>query len=55
MLQKLITVILMLSLLALAGCVVAPAPARHARVHKQKVWMRPMPVVVRPGPVVMVP
>ncbi len=57
MCQKLLSVLLVFSLLALAGCVVAPAPARHrhGRVYKQKVWMRPAPVVVRPGPIVIVP
>jgi uncharacterized membrane protein len=55
MLQKLLSGVLVLSLLALAGCVVAPAPARHGRVYKHRVAMKPMPVVVRPGPVVIVP
>ena len=53
--QKILSLIVVLSMLALAGCVIAPAPARHARVHRHKVWMRPAPVVVRSGPVLIVP
>ncbi len=53
--QKIVSVVMVLGLLALAGCVVSPAPPRHARVHRPRVVVRPAPVVVRPGPVVIVP
>jgi len=56
MCQKLLSLLLVLSLLALAGCIIAPAPARHGRVYRHRAVVGyPAPVVVRPGPVVIVP
>ncbi len=56
MCHKLLGLLLVLSFLAMAGCIIAPAPARHGRAYRHRaVVAYPAPVVVRPRHWVIVP
>jgi hypothetical protein len=54
--HKFVSILLVLGMLAAAGCIIAPYPGHHGRAYRHRAVVgHPAPVVVRPGPVVIVP